>query len=172
MPQCAGEGAHDRFDIFKFINVGSDKQDNLEAVLSKFRALCKPRRNIIYDTHTRTSPAGGQCHPNFRFCPPDFFLAPHGIFLGERSWCFWAEKTLKFAISARKSVRMSAKTFFLIFFFFISGDHLLLVGKFVISARKSLRISGKTFAALILILPPLPPISRSWRRPCTHIFFR
>ena len=51
MLQCAGEGAHDRFDKFKFINVGSDKEDNLEAVLNKFRALCKLRRNIIYDTH-------------------------------------------------------------------------------------------------------------------------
>ena len=70
----------------------------------------------------------------FLFLPP-----PHGIFLGGRSWCFWAKKTLKFAISARKSLRIAAKTFF---FFF--GDHLLLVGKFVISARISLRISAKT----------------------------
>ena len=62
----------------------------------------------------------------------------------------------KFVNSARKSLRISAKTSFF-------GDHLLLVGKFVISARKSLRISAKTFA------PPdfnfAPPISRSWRRP-------
>ena len=56
--------------------------------------------------------AGGQCAPDFRFCPPDFFLAPLGIFLGGRCYCFWAEKTLKFAISARKSLRISAKTFF------------------------------------------------------------
>ena len=112
---------------------------------------------------------GGNAPPDFRFCPPpDFFLAPLGIFW-ERSWCFWAEKTLKFAISAGKSFRISAKTFF----FLRSpafgrkicdfdekklfGDHLILVGKFVISARKSLRISSETFAPLILILPP--PIS-------------
>ena len=74
----------------------------------------------------------------------DFFLAPHGIFL---SWCFRVEKTLEFAILARKSLRISAKTFFF-------EDHLLLVGKFAISARKSLRISAKTFAPLLLILPP------------------
>ena len=42
------------------------------------------------------------------------------------------------AISVRKSLRISAKTFFF-------GDHLLLVGKFAISVRKSLRISAKTF---------------------------
>ena len=55
---------------------------------------------------------GGQCRPDFRFCPTDFSLAPYGIFLGGKSWCFWAEKTLKFAISARKSLWISAKTFF------------------------------------------------------------
>ena len=48
---CAGEGARDRFDKFEFTNVGSDKEDNLDAVLNKFKALCEPRRNIIYDTH-------------------------------------------------------------------------------------------------------------------------
>ena len=48
--------------------------------------------------------AGGQC-------PPDFFLAFPRYFFG-RSCCFWVEKTLKFAISARKSIRISAKTFF------------------------------------------------------------
>ena len=114
--------------------------------------------------------------PRFSFLPPRFFLAPHGIFLGGRSWCFWAKKTLKFAISARKSLRFSTKTYFFwrspafgrkicdfgqkkpsdfgedLFFFF--GDHLLLIGKFVISTRKSLPILAKTFAPLILILPP------------------
>ena len=48
---CAGEGARDRFDKFEFTNVGSDKEDNLDAVLNKFKALCEPRRSIIYDTH-------------------------------------------------------------------------------------------------------------------------
>ena len=48
----------------------------------------------------------------FVFVPPIFFLAPHRIFLGGRSCCYWAEKTLKFAISVRKSLRISAKTFF------------------------------------------------------------
>ena len=73
---------------------------------------------------------GGALPPDFRFCPPppppppDLFLAPHGIFWGERSCCFWPEKTFEFVISASKSLRISAKTFF---FFF--GDHLILAGK-------------------------------------------
>ena len=53
---------------------------------------------------------GGNAPPIFVFAPPIFF-APHGMFLGGRSWCFGAKKTLKFAISARKSLRISAKTF-------------------------------------------------------------
>ena len=105
--------------------------------------------------------------------PPDFFLAPHGIFLGGRSWCFSAEKTLKLAISARKRLGFRRRPFFffwrspvfgrkicdfgqkkpsdfdLFYFLFFFGDHLFLGGKFVISARKSLRISAKTFAPLI-----------------------
>ena len=88
----------------------------------------------LFDLNTGASPAGGRgaMPPRFFSCPP------HGIFLGGRSCCYWAEKTLKFAISARKSLGISAETNF----FF--GDHLLLVGKFGISARKSLRISAKT----------------------------
>ena len=94
-------------------------------------------------SYTGASPAGGAMTPRiFVFAPPDFFLAPHGIFLGGRSWCFWAEKTLKFAISV-----IICDTFFF-------GDHLFLVGKFMISARKSLRLSAKTFAPLIIILLP------------------
>ena len=54
---------------------------------------------------------GGNAPPIFVFAHPIFFLPRHGIFLGGRSWCFWAEKTLKFVISARKSLRISAKTF-------------------------------------------------------------
>ena len=78
----------------------------------------------------------------FRFCPPDLFLAPPTVFCWEikvanicdfaqkafgfrrrpffflEITCFWPEKTLKFVISARKSLRISAKTFF----FFNSPD--------------------------------------------------
>ena len=43
---------------------------------------------------TGPSPAGGQGGN----APPIFFLPPNGIFLGGRSCCYWAEKTLKFAI--------------------------------------------------------------------------
>ena len=48
---CAGEGAADRFDKFHFTEVGQDKKDNIETVLSKFRSLCEPKKNILYDTH-------------------------------------------------------------------------------------------------------------------------
>ena len=44
------------------------------------------------------------------------------ICLGGKSCWFWLEKTLKFVISARKSLRISEKTYFF-------GDHLLLAGK-------------------------------------------
>ena len=63
--------------------------------------------------------AGGHCPPDFCFSPPIYFLPPHGIFLRGKSCCFCPEKPFKFAISARKSLR--------------------------ILARKSLRISAKTF---------------------------
>ena len=78
----------------------------------------------IQSTLYRRVASGGAMPP-----PPDFFLAPHGIFLGGRSCCFWAEKTLKFAISPEKVFGFWRRTFFF-------WDHLLLVGKFVISARK------------------------------------
>ena len=102
-------------------------------------------QNVSSRTSSRpgASPAGGQggqCTPDFRFCPPppNFFLAPHGIFL-EEVWCFWAEKTLKFAISARKSLRILAKTLFFL-------DHLLF-------GRKICDF-GENLCPLILILPP------------------
>ena len=83
---------------------------------------------------------GGQCPPDFRLCPPDLFLAPPTVFFWEEEvaffgrknveicdfrqkkpsdfgedlffleiTCFWLEKNVK--ISARKSLRKSAKTF-------------------------------------------------------------
>ena len=62
---------------------------------------------------------GGALPPRFSFLPPlpppDLFLAPHGNFWGGKSCSFWPEKTFEFVISARKSLRISAKTF--IFYF-------------------------------------------------------
>ena len=117
-----------------------------------------------------------QCPPDFRlYSPPDFFLAsPPTEFLWEEEVdvfrqkknvkaCGFGQKKPrisaktfffgdhlilggKFVISARKSLRISAKTIFFNF-----GDLLFLGGKFVISASKS------PFAP--------PPISRIWRRP-------
>ena len=71
-----------------------------------------PSSCILY--HTEALP------PDFCFCPSDLFLAPHGIFLGGKSCCFWPEKQFEFGISARKSLRISGKTFF--FFFWRSPD--------------------------------------------------
>ena len=84
------------------------------------------------------SPAGGRggiAPPILVFAPPppDLFLAPPQYFLGGKSCCFWPEKTFKFVILDGKSLRISAKTFFFVFW-----DHLILAGK-------SLRISAKTF---------------------------
>ena len=46
---------------------------------------------------------GAMPPPDFRFCPSIFFLPPtRYFFLGGRSWCFLAEKTLKFEILARR----------------------------------------------------------------------
>ena len=82
------------------------------------------------------SPAGGQgrlCPPDFRFCPPDFFVAPPRYFFGRKKLVFLGGKNVKICdfgqkknfffgdhlllvgksvISARKSLRISAKTFF------------------------------------------------------------
>ena len=67
------------------------------------------------------SPAGGQCPPDFRFCPPDFFLAPLTEFFWEEEVdVFRRKKTLKFVILARKNLRISAKTFLFIFYFWRS----------------------------------------------------
>ena len=89
---------------------------------------------------TGASPAGGHCPDfRFRFCPPNF----------------WPEKTLKFVISARKSLRILAKTF-------IFGDHLFLAGKNVEicdfgQKKPSNWISAKTFLFFIF-----------WRIPDFH----
>ena len=136
-------------------------------------------------THRRVASGGAMPHPIFIFAPPpDFFLAPHGIFLGGRSCCYWAEKTLKFAISARKSLRILAKTFFFFFIleitcfwsenlrfrsekafgfrrrpFFFFWDHLWFrPEKF-----------GENLCPPDFNFAPPPPISRSWRRPCKLI---
>ena len=129
-----------------------------------------------------------QARRQLLFLPPRFFSCPPpppcGIFLGGRSWFFWAEKTLKFAISARKSLRISAKTFF--FFLWRSpafGRKICDFGQKKPSEDlfflRSLAF-GRTFRDFDQkkpseigenLCPPdfnfAPPISRSWRRPCS-----
>ena len=57
--------------------------------------------------------AGGKMPPRFSFLPPPIYFLPPRYFLGGKSCFFWLKKTLKFVISVRKSLRISAKTFFL-----------------------------------------------------------
>ena len=64
---------------------------------------------------------------NFRFRPENhsqFRWRPFFFCFLETTW-FWAEKTFEFPISAGKSLSISVKTFFFLFF----GDHLILGGK-------------------------------------------
>ena len=83
--------------------------------------------------------AGGAMPPRFSFLPP------HGIFFA-KSCFFWPEKTLKFVISVRKSLRISAKTFF----FWRSP---------VSSGKKTLKFRPeKAFGNRRKHLPPPPPI--------------
>ena len=104
--------------------------------------------------HSGASPAGGNA-PRFSFLPPPrFFSCPHGIFLGGRSWCFWAEKTLKFAISARKSLRISAKTFFFSEIACFRSENLCF------GQKKPSHFGENLFAPLILILPPPPDLAK------------
>ena len=57
---------------------------------------------------------------NLRFWPEKAFRFRRRPFFFLEITCFWLEKPLKFSISARKSLRISAKTFFLF------GDHLII----------------------------------------------
>ena len=59
-----------------------------------------------------------------------------------KSYCFWPEKPFKFLIWARKSLQISAKTFFFLEITWFWPEKPF---KFLMSARKSLRISAKTF---------------------------
>ena len=87
----------------------------------------------------------------FRRSPLFFFF--FFFFFLEIIW-FWPEKAFKFVISARKSLRNSAKTIFFVF-----GDHLIFTET---SPQSDSGIMKK-------LCPPdfnfAPPISRSWRRP-------
>ena len=70
--------------------------------------------------------SGGAFPPRFSFFPllPIYFLPSHGIFMGGKSCCFWPEKPFEFVISARKSLWISAKTFFCFCFWRSPDFHL------------------------------------------------
>ena len=76
--------------------------------------------------------------------------------------CFWLEKPSKFLILARKSLQISAKTFFF-------GDHLIFTKNSPKSNSGMKKIWVKSNAGFQLCPPDFsfaPPISLSWRRPC------
>ena len=92
--------------------------------------------------------------------PPRFFscLLPR-YFL---SWCCWAEKTLEFAILARKSLRISAKTFFFLEITCFWSENLRF------RPEKAFGFRRKPLPLWFKFCPP-PPISRSWRRPWNRV---
>ena len=77
--------------------------------------------------------AGGHCPPDFRFCPPRFISCPPRYFFGRKKLLFLAGKKFKFLISARKSLRIPAKTFF----FFLRSPAFVRKERLKISARKA-----------------------------------
>ena len=75
---------------------------------------------VTVSQHVYDSEVGYDQYLNCRLSvPPSRFRRPPSRFerwfVGRKSYCFWPEKLLKFLISARKSLRISAKTFFLFF---------------------------------------------------------
>ena len=50
----------------------------------------------FFGLHPGASPVGGQCLPDFRFCPSDFFLAPPAVF-------FWEEEVGVFGRKKREN---------------------------------------------------------------------
>ena len=122
----------------------------------------------ISDLPSCASPAGGQggnASPIFVFAPPPppiYFLPPTVFFLGGRRCFFWPEKTLKFVISVKKSLRISAKTFF----YFLEITCFWPEKKTLkFRPEKAFENRRKPLPPDFNFAPP-PPISRSWRRPC------
>ena len=131
-------------------------------VMSYYRATIY-QQNINVTRRVASGGQGEHCPPDFRFCPPppDLFVAPHGIFLGGKSCCFWPEKPFEFVISARKSLRISAKTFF----FWRSPDFHWNFTLIQFRNNESLGQVQRWFSALPPNFNFAPPISRSWWRP-------
>ena len=134
---------------FQFAQAKAVDKLLLQSAINRLIFFTELGIDVAYTQARRQGGAGGAMPPDFRFRPPDLFLAPHGIFLGGRSCFFWPEKTLKFVIFVRKKPSdFGEDLFFLEITWFWPEKNVK------ISARNSLRNSAKTFAPPILILPP------------------
>ena len=70
------------------------------------RAISTEKPNASKQAHRQWGGRGAMPPRIFVFAPPDFFLAPHGIFL---SWCFWAEKRLNLRFWPKKAFAFRRK---------------------------------------------------------------
>ena len=92
-----------------------------------------PKRGLCPEEIYRLGDSGAQIEvqtsvflwTDTRFCDVFGMKAFFSFFFFLENTCFWLEKPLKFPISAEKSLAISVKTFFFIFF----GDHLISAGK-------------------------------------------
>ena len=117
-------------------------EKDLQKIFFRRSLLEETKKRSLQQARRQRGGRGGHCPPDFPFFPPIYFLPLHGISVGEKSCGFWPEKLFKFLILARKSLWISAKTFF---FLEITCFWPEKTFKFLILARKSLRISAKTF---------------------------
>ena len=135
----------------------------------------------------------GNASPDFRSCPPDWFLAPPRNFVGRKKLL---KKRLNFWFWPEKAFRFRRRPFYLFFFFFFwrspvfgrkkrlnlrfwpekafrflkrpffFGDHLIFTET---SPQSNSGIMKK-------LCPPdfnfAPPISRSWRRHWCPVYFK
>ena len=119
---------------------------------------------LSYSQYLNCRGDGGDASPHRDRASPhrDLGVPPSRFerwFMGGKSYCFWPEKTLKFSISARKSLRISAKTFSFWKSPVFGRKHRL---NFRFRPENYLRISAKTlFFGDHLIFTEISPQSNS-----------
>ena len=134
---------------FQFAQAKAVDKLLLQSAINRLIFFTELGIDVAYTQARRQGGAGGAMPPDFRFRPPDLFLAPHGIFLGGRSCFFLAGKNVEICdFRQKKAFGFRRRPFFLEITWFWPEKNVK------ISARNSLRNSAKTFAPPILILPP------------------